>query len=80
MKFPMPSGIGQVRGNQYESRLTYSDVIHTYVDPRRVPPTVEIRIVMTPSSPESKDLDPNFDDEKTGIGLVEELVGFTVSE
>lgn len=33
IKFPDPNGIGKVRGNQYDSRLTYSETVHYYVKP-----------------------------------------------
>ena len=78
MKFPTTSGIGQVRGNQYESRLTYSDAVHTYFDPRRVPPAAEVRMVMTLACRVEEDLDPRDDSEKTGMHPIEELVEVSI--
>ncbi|GMN56041.1 hypothetical protein TIFTF001_025156 [Ficus carica] len=49
--FPSLIRIGQVKGTQYESQLTYSDAVHTYADLRRVPPAVEVRIVVTSTRP-----------------------------
>ncbi|XP_024028774.1 uncharacterized protein LOC112093806 [Morus notabilis] len=45
MKFPTPNGIGKVRGNQYESRLTYSETVHHYAEPTQV--RRELRMVET---------------------------------
>lgn len=36
MKFPTPNGIGKVRENQYESRLTYFETVHHYAKPGQV--------------------------------------------
>ncbi|XP_024026715.1 uncharacterized protein LOC112093114 [Morus notabilis] len=36
MKFPTPTGIGKARGNQYESRLTYSETVRHYAEPTQV--------------------------------------------
>jgi len=76
MKFPTPSGVGKVRGNQYESRLTYSETIRHYAEPTEV--RRELRMVETRA--EGLDLDPRFPGEEPEAGPVEDLVEVPVDE
>ncbi|EXB66607.1 hypothetical protein L484_024903 [Morus notabilis] len=35
VKFPTPNGVGKMKSNQYEARVTYSDALHGYGQPGR---------------------------------------------
>lgn len=76
MKFPTPSGVRRVRGNQYKSRLTYSETVRHYVKPRQT--RREMRMVAT--RVEEVDQDPRLSDRETGMGPVEELVEVPIDE
>ena len=76
MKFPTLSGIGKARGNQYESRLTYSETIRHYTELTQV--RRELRMVETRA--DGLDLDPRFPGEESEVGPVEELVEVPVDE
>lgn len=75
MKFSTPSGIGKVRGNQYESMLTYSETVHHYVESVWV--RREMRIVATRAM--DVDIDPRLPEEFE-TGPVEELVKISIDE
>ena len=49
-------------------------MVHTYINSHRISPTVEVTVVMTPKSPVEGDLDRRVDDEKSGMGPIEELI------
>ncbi|XP_024023768.1 uncharacterized protein LOC112092269 [Morus notabilis] len=76
MKFPTPSGIGKARGNQYDSRLTYSETIRHYTESTQV--RRELRMVEARA--EHCDLDPRFLGDEAETGPVEELVEVPIDE
>ena len=50
-----------------------------YSDPRRVLPTVEMRMVTIVPSPIVEDLNPRVDDEKSRTGPMEELIEVSIN-
>ncbi|GMN68339.1 hypothetical protein TIFTF001_037400 [Ficus carica] len=72
MKFPTARGTEQVKGNQYESRTTYVDVVHDYAK-ARLSKTLrpENRMVLTKSL--DIDLDRRLNNDKLGTGPIEDL-------
>ncbi|GMN73877.1 hypothetical protein TIFTF001_053753 [Ficus carica] len=73
MKFPTARRIRQVKGNQYESRTTYMDAIHDYVE-AQLCETLRLKNRMVLIKPLDIDLDRCLDDDKLGIRLVEYLI------
>ncbi|XP_024017800.1 uncharacterized protein LOC112090531 [Morus notabilis] len=76
MKFLTPTRIGRVHGNQYESRLTYSETVRHYAEPTQV--RRELRMVETRA--EGFDLDPRLPTEEPGTRPVEELTEVPIDE
>ncbi|XP_024030056.1 uncharacterized protein LOC112094131 [Morus notabilis] len=76
IKFLTLNGIGRVRGNQYESRLTYSETVHHYAEPGQT--RKDMRMVVT--NTEAVDLDQRLSDKETGTGPVEELIEVPIDE
>ncbi|XP_010096980.2 uncharacterized protein LOC21407623 [Morus notabilis] len=64
VKFPTPNGVGKMKSNQYEARVTYSDALHGYGQPGRQE-LVEIQVDEVEST---KVL-------KVGLGLAPSLKG-----
>ncbi|MCQ7582465.1 retropepsin-like domain-containing protein, partial [Salmonella enterica] len=78
IKFPASQGIGQVRGNQYESRSTYSEMVRAFAHPRGGKAPAEVHMVAGPPKPADESLDPRIQEE--GPGPVEDLEEIQVDE
>ena len=68
IKFPTSSGIGIMKSNKYESRITYSKVVTMYSNPLH-----KVRMVQTTPASEQEDLDPRGEEDMQGTKPVEDL-------
>ncbi|XP_024024716.1 uncharacterized protein LOC112092519 [Morus notabilis] len=73
IKFPTPNGVGEMKSNQYEARVAYSDALRGYDQPGRQ----ETRMVHQGLV---EDIDPRIQEEVTWSQPVEQLVKVRVGE
>ncbi|XP_024021322.1 uncharacterized protein LOC112091560 [Morus notabilis] len=73
VKFPTPNGVGEIKNNQYEARVAYSDALCGYDEPGRQ----ESRVVYQGAV---EDIDPRVQEEAAWSQLVERLVEIQVDE
>ncbi|XP_024020400.1 uncharacterized protein LOC112091317 [Morus notabilis] len=73
VKFPTPNGVDEMKSNQYEATVAYSDALHGYDQPGRQ----EARMVHQSLV---EDIDPRIQEEVTWSQPVEQLVEIQVNE
>ncbi|XP_024020312.1 uncharacterized protein LOC112091304 [Morus notabilis] len=73
VRFPTPNGVGEMKSNQYEARVAYSDTLRGYDQPRRQ----EARMVYKNTV---EDIDPRVQEEVTWLQPIEQLVEIRVDE
>ncbi|XP_024026658.1 uncharacterized protein LOC112093092 [Morus notabilis] len=73
VKFPTPNGIGEIKSNQYEARVAYSDALRGYDQPGRQ----ETRMVQQGLI---EDIDPRVQEEITWSQPIEQLEEIQINE
>ncbi|XP_024029329.1 uncharacterized protein LOC112093945 [Morus notabilis] len=73
VKFPAPNGVGEIKSNQYEARVAYSDALRGYDQPGRQ----ESRMVYQGAI---EDIDPRVQEDATWSQPVEQLVEIRVDK